>query len=371
MAPGTVPVPPGMSPGRTAQWPTALELGESTALFSLSSDGGGGEGRGEESRFCWISPLPNPLPARSSRGEGDRRSAFQCLIQWQWPSGLCYPNTNFRRRPTILEIGLAFALTPALSLGERENWMPLYGESIALGPAGVSALNRGANGSSESNDRPKKDAGCLFPLPAGEGQGEGERDAANRNGRPNFASSIRPAAGASGLCCPKTNFPRRSTNHRRRPPSALVFRALLPPHPALSLGERENRPPRFRHCRAPRFIAERRAVFPLPAGEGQGEGKRNAANQNGCTHFAASVQPAPRVKVGYHIGPKVCRWWKRRQSQGPPTPGCCLVGTNSPQPPGEGGRVSRLASSKALGGSCHAFQISNVLSENHGSKRAR
>jgi len=25
--------------------------------------------------------------------------------------------------------------------------------------------------------------------------------------------------------------------------SALVFRALLPPHPALSLGERENRPP--------------------------------------------------------------------------------------------------------------------------------
>src|SRR2546427_2023110 len=39
--------------------PTALELGESTALFSLSSDGGG-EGRGEESRFYWISPLPNP-----------------------------------------------------------------------------------------------------------------------------------------------------------------------------------------------------------------------------------------------------------------------------------------------------------------------
>jgi hypothetical protein len=63
--------------------PTALELGESTALLSLSSDGGGGEGRGEESRFYWISPLPNPLPARSSQGEGDRRSAFQCLIQWQ------------------------------------------------------------------------------------------------------------------------------------------------------------------------------------------------------------------------------------------------------------------------------------------------
>src|SRR2546427_2673441 len=63
--------------------PIALELGESTALFSLSSDAGGGEGRGEESRFYWISPLPNPPPARSSQGEGDRLSAFQCLIQWQ------------------------------------------------------------------------------------------------------------------------------------------------------------------------------------------------------------------------------------------------------------------------------------------------
>jgi hypothetical protein len=67
---------------------TGIELGESTALFSLSSDAGGGEGRGEEPRFYWISPLPNPLPARSSRGEGDRRSTFQCLIQWLWGGGL-------------------------------------------------------------------------------------------------------------------------------------------------------------------------------------------------------------------------------------------------------------------------------------------
>ncbi len=68
---------------RPHPYPTALELGESTALFSLSSDGGGGEGRGEESRFYWIYPLPNPPPVRSSQGEGERRSAFQCLIQWQ------------------------------------------------------------------------------------------------------------------------------------------------------------------------------------------------------------------------------------------------------------------------------------------------
>src|SRR2546425_586 len=58
---------------------------------SLSSGGGGGEGRGEESRFYWISPLPNPLPARSSQGEGDRRPAFQCLIQWPWSFALPGP----------------------------------------------------------------------------------------------------------------------------------------------------------------------------------------------------------------------------------------------------------------------------------------
>src|SRR6266700_7348314 len=60
-----------------------------------------------------------------------------------------------------------------LSLGERENRQPLSGESKALDRAGVSALNRGAHSASGSDVRPKKDAGCQFPLPAGEGQGEG------------------------------------------------------------------------------------------------------------------------------------------------------------------------------------------------------
>ena len=86
-----------------------------------------------------------------------------------------------------------FPLTPALSLGERENRPPLRGESNALVRAGVLALNRGARGASGSDILPKKDAGCPFPLPAGEGQGEGERNPANQNGRAQFASSTRPA----------------------------------------------------------------------------------------------------------------------------------------------------------------------------------
>src|SRR6266852_2741998 len=88
---------------------------------------------------------------------------------------------------------------------------------------------------------------------------------------------------------------------------ALVFRALLPPHPALSLGERENRPPRFRQSRAPRLVAARGAVFPLPAGEGQGEGERDASIQNTRTNSASSARAVPRAKVGNHIEPKACR----------------------------------------------------------------
>jgi len=85
-----------------------------------------------------------------------------------------------------------FPLTPALSLGERGNRPPLSGESNALSRSGVSALNRGAHGGSRNDALPKKDAGCQFPLPAGEGQGEGERDVSNQNGRTNFASLTRP-----------------------------------------------------------------------------------------------------------------------------------------------------------------------------------
>ena len=78
-----------------------------------------------------------------------------------------------------------FPLNPALSLGERENRSPLRGESNALGGAGASALNRGAHGS------------CVV------------------------------------------EFIGSSQAH-------LCFERGFPLTPALSLGERENRPPRFR-----------------------------------------------------------------------------------------------------------------------------
>src|SRR6266851_867031 len=45
---------------------------------------------------------------------------------------------------------------------------------------------------------------------------------------------------------------------------------FFPLTPALP-EQRENRTPRCRRSRAPRFAAARHAVFPLPAGEGKGE----------------------------------------------------------------------------------------------------
>src|SRR6266704_1358643 len=104
----------------------------------------------------------------------------------------------------------------------------------------------------------------------------------------NPAPSCRRHASSRGYA--KTNFPTRSKNDRGKPPSAPVFRALLPPHPALSLGERENRQPRSRQSRAAALVPARDTVFPLPAGDcgsaqRQGEGKRDATNQNGRANF--------------------------------------------------------------------------------------
>ncbi len=57
---------------------------------------------------------------------------------------------------------VSFPLTPALSPGERENSASLIGETRAS--FGFSMLKR------------------AFPLPAGEGQGEGNRDSRNPDG---------------------------------------------------------------------------------------------------------------------------------------------------------------------------------------------
>src|SRR5438445_13132876 len=48
--------------------------------------------------------------------------------------------------------------------------------------------------------------------------------------------------------------------------SHWCFERCFPLTPALSLGERENRPPHLRQSTAPRPVAARDAVFPLPAG---------------------------------------------------------------------------------------------------------
>jgi len=122
--------------GSTGHWPTALELEESTALFSLSFDAGGGEGRGEEPRFYWISPLPNPLPARSSRGEGDRRSTFQWLIQWQWATGLCRTATRRTER------GSAPGVNKDACIGRRRFALPGGGSPTGAGELPVLPIFR-------------------------------------------------------------------------------------------------------------------------------------------------------------------------------------------------------------------------------------
>ncbi len=67
---------------------------------------------------------------------------------------------------------------------------------------------------------------------------------------------------------------------------------------------------------------------PLPEGEGQGEGERDTANPNGRPNFAGAAGPAPRVRVGYHIERKACRWRKRAQLQRSPMPDWCTGETN-------------------------------------------
>jgi cytochrome c peroxidase len=77
----------------------------------------------------------------------------------------------------VVKLGSMTALTPALSPGEREKRSQSSGETAAV------------NGSQDS--RKTEDTQGLFPLPEGEGQGEGKRDE-----RTNYASLFNAAFGS-------------------------------------------------------------------------------------------------------------------------------------------------------------------------------
>ena len=70
---------------------TAIELRKSAfeteADFSLSSDEGGGEGRGEELGLLdFPSPQPSPRSFLAGRGSASVKG-IRALIQWQWGRG--------------------------------------------------------------------------------------------------------------------------------------------------------------------------------------------------------------------------------------------------------------------------------------------
>src|SRR6266568_5475407 len=67
----------------------------------------------------------------------------------------------------------------------------------------------------------------------------------------------------------------------------------VPLTPALSPGERENRPPRFRQSRASRLVAARDVLSPLPAGEGQGEGNETPPTKTGGRVLQAQPDRRP------------------------------------------------------------------------------
>src|SRR2546426_858174 len=123
--------------------------------------------------------------------------------------------------------------------------------------------------------------------------------------------------------------------------SALVFRAPLPPHPALSLGERENRPPRFRHSRAPRDSSQRGVRCSLSLRErARVRGNETQPSQDGRTNVASSTRPDPRLRVGYHFERRACRWRKRAVASAlvfrpplPPLPALSLGERENASPP--------------------------------------
>jgi cytochrome c peroxidase len=98
--------------------------------------------------FFWDGRAPS-LRAQALMPVQDHTEMDECL------TNVC------AKLATIGNSAVAFPLTPALSLGERENRSPHFSET--------SAVNR------SENSLPTKHSRQLSPLPEGEGQGEGER----------------------------------------------------------------------------------------------------------------------------------------------------------------------------------------------------
>jgi hypothetical protein len=209
------------------------------------------------------------------------------------------------------EAGAAFPLTPALSLGERENVAPSQGMSRGWIRAERPQATRGVQ--------------SLFPLPQGEGQGEGEASEHFTGAHPVFEAQtnlsklanggLAVAAGARASArfnahmreTPEMSAPlsvRPLKRRERRAPkprgtnvsqadlgASGMAGATFPLTPALSLGERENVAPSQGMSRGwiraerPQATRGVQSLFPLPAGEGQGEGE-------GSVPFTELSQPA-------------------------------------------------------------------------------